>query len=177
MARASQAHQQRLSPQQQQQQYMYGAPAETLFTSDAFSLSSAVALENAHFWNQKLPTPHLITPPSSAHGHGLSTNKSASPYASTANQAFLAGYNGMFTHHTDDDNLSVGSGSSHHDGSSSHSHLSSGTPEMLMGSSPVDNSFAYVPATGQGRRPSLTIPTHTYPSPIQQSQYAMGLMI
>lgn len=184
MARASQGHAQlvanRLAQQQSQQHIMYGA--DSLFPSDAFALHTPV--DNAHLYGggwpqaqQKLPvTPQLITPPSSA--HGLSTNK-PSPYANAANQAFLTGYSqnsglglGMF--HSgpgsalEDDNLSVGSGSSHHDGSSSHYSAGAGSPELLMGTSPIDHGFAYAPPAqnyGQARRPSLNIPAHAYLHP------------
>jgi hypothetical protein len=138
---------------------MYGA--ESFFGSDAFTLPTAA--DNNHLFGgnwaqpqqkQTNVTPQLITPPTSA--HGLSTNKTAS-FANAANQAFLTSYAaqnnglgmGMYQHGGpgsaigEDDNLSVGSGSSHHDGSSSHFSGGASTPELIMGSSPIDHGLAF----------------------------------
>jgi len=135
---------------QTQQHLLYGA--ESFFGSDAFTLPTAA--DNNHLfggnWAQQKQanvTPQIITTPTSA--HGLSTNKTAS-FANAANQAFLTSYAaqnnglgmGIYQHGpgSEDDNLSVGSG---HDGSSSHFSGGASTPEMIMGSSPIDHSLAF----------------------------------
>jgi hypothetical protein len=152
-------------PQTQQQHLLYGA--ESFFGSDAFTLPTAA--DNNHLFGgnwaqpqqkQANVTPQLITPPTTA--HGLSTNKTAS-FANAANQAFLTSYAaaqnnglgmGMYQHGGpgsaigEDDNLSVGSGSSHHDGSSSHFSGGASTPELIMGSSPIDHGLAFGAPTG-----------------------------
>lgn len=192
MARATQAQMAvpRMIPQQQQQasnisnHLVYG---DNFFSPEAFSLPSSADTQHLfgtggiQNWSQKAiaAASTLATPPSSAHGI------KPSPFASTANQAFLSNYNqqnglGMFQPSflggpgsigSEDDASSIGS--SGHDGS----HFSgSGSPELL-GGSPIDHpfSFAVGPTNNntanagyqqqqqqQQRRPSVNIPAHAY---------------
>jgi hypothetical protein len=162
MARAQMANRASYTPhqqQQQQQQQMYAA--DNFFAADMYAPAeySSGAQQS---WSQKAAS-SLATPPGTSHGHG----REPSPYANTANSAFLS--SSPYAHHQhqqhhqhhqqglaifkpsgagqarseDGDSVGESAGSSHF---SSVSDLSASlTNGMVMGgsASPVDHTFAF----------------------------------
>ncbi|PVG01109.1 hypothetical protein CPB86DRAFT_692097, partial [Serendipita vermifera] len=154
------------APVMPQQQFMFN---ENLFPTDMYTTDNTNAMYGgAQTWSQKAiaaATNALHTPPGSAHG------LKASPFANTANTAFLSNspYNGqhmnMFKQgfmngnagSEDGDNSSVGEGSSHFSGS-----------EMgnIMGTSPIEHPFAYNMGVGLGMQVPLNM---TIPMPLNMT--------
>ncbi|KIM20254.1 hypothetical protein M408DRAFT_334059, partial [Serendipita vermifera MAFF 305830] len=145
MARAQMAaHRASYPPaQQQQQQQMY---SENFFAADMYEYPSAAN------WTQKAAS-SLATPPGTAHGH-----KEPSPYATTANSAFLStspygthnpgsSLGGMFKATSNGGRARSEDGDSVGESTTGSSHFSSvsdlGAAGMNLSSSPVDHTFAF----------------------------------
>jgi hypothetical protein len=146
MARAQMAAARANYAPQQQQQQVYSAP-DNFFAADMYEYPSAPTQN----WSQKSAASSLATPPGTAHGL-----KEPSPYANTANSAFLSSSPyGAHGHHNaqslgmfkpagstgrarseDGDSVGESTGSSHF---SSVSDLGN----MTLSSSPVDHTFSF----------------------------------
>lgn len=146
MARAQMAA--RASYPQQQQQQMYAT--DNYFAGEMY----APEYSGAPAWSQKAAST-LATPPGTSHGHGMKNEPS--PYANTANTAFLSspysshhrqqGGLGVFkpggqARSEDGDSVGESAGSSHFSSVSDLSaSLSNGM--VMAGSSPVDHTFSF----------------------------------
>lgn len=138
------------------QQQMYTAPND-FFAADMYEYPS----QTAQTWSQKAAAASLATPPST--GHGAHGHKEPSPYASTANSAFLSSSPyGAHAHHQQQQqhhqqSMGMFKPSSGHGGStrsedgdsvgestgSSHFSSVSDLGAMALSSSPVDHTFSF----------------------------------
>jgi hypothetical protein len=155
MARAHQAQQAQMAQAQAQAQARYTPPAIHHQHSQsqpanmyADAMFSADLYPGGQTWSQKAIAANvntsLATPPGSAHGHAKQ-----SPYATTANSAFLAGGHsnmGMFkpTYNGSEDDQQSSDGSSHYSGADNGSALVDQTFSFGLSSSNVNaGNFGY----------------------------------
>jgi hypothetical protein len=149
MARAQMAAHASYPQQQQQQIYV----TDNYFAGDMY----APEYSGAPTWSQKAAST-LATPPGTSHGHGHGMKNEPSPYANTANSAFLSspygphhhqqGGLGMFksggqARSEDGDSVGESAGSSHLSSLSDLSASLSNGMVMAGCSSPVDHAFSF----------------------------------